>query len=376
MHEKSTFHPDLYYTIALLQTPSVGDKTARTLIAHCGSAKAVFETSKKDLAKINTIGAVTSQHINAFEGWKQTDAEMLFLEKHDITPFLYHETNYPSRLKYFDDSPTILYQKGTWNANKQARIVGIIGTRKPTSYGVELTERLVEALKPYNVTVISGLAYGIDIAAHRSAVSQNIPTVGVLAHGLSRIYPPEHRRTAEKMYEQDGALLTEFPSYVAPDRENFPRRNRIVAGLCDGLVVVETARKGGSMITATIANGYNKDVCALPGRAGDPFSAGCNFLIKSHQAALIENVEDLAYTLGWDVAAKANHAPQPELFVELDDDERRVLAELRLGTNNLLAVDELAFKTQLPLSRLAAVLLGMEFRGIIQSLPGKRYAIR
>ncbi len=370
-------HTDLYHTIALLQTPLVGDKTARTLIAHCGSAKKVFAATKKELSQIPGIGIGVADSIKKFDGWNTTDAELLFIEKHKIDATIYHESKYPNRLKHYDDLPTILYQKGDWNANKEDRIVGIIGTRKPTIYGRDFTEKLVEDLEPYKVTIISGLAYGIDVTAHRASLERNIPTVGVLAHGLGRIYPPAHLKTAERMWQEGGALLTELPSYTPPDRENFPRRNRIVAGLCDALVVAETAQRGGSMITATIAQSYHKDVFALPGRSIDTASAGCNFLIKNQQASLIEKVDDLVNMMSWEpINSTVKQAAQTALFLELNPEEQAILNILREADNKSLDIDSLTFKAQIPASRLASILLSMEFNGAIQSLPGKRYAAR
>ncbi len=374
--ENKKLHTDLYHTIALMQTPLVGDKTARTLIAHCGSAKKVFETSKKDLSQIPSIGLTIANSVKKFDGWNATDAEMIFIEKQSVKPAIYHENSYPARLKHFDDSPTILYKKGDWDANLQERIVGIIGTRKPSIYGRDFTEKLVEELQNYNVTIASGLAYGIDVTAHRAALEHNIPTVGVLAHGLNRIYPPAHLKTAERMWQEGGALLTELPSYTPPDRENFPRRNRIVAGLCDALVVAETAQRGGSMITATIAQAYYKDVFALPGRTTDAASAGCNYLIKKQQASLIENAEDLANIMSWEPINAVKQAAQIALFQELNPEEQTILTILRESGNKSLDIDVLTFKAQIPASRLAAILLSMEFNGSIQSLPGKRYAVR
>jgi DNA processing protein len=367
-------NPDLYHTIALLRVEKVGDITARELIAHCGSAEAVFAASKKELLAVPNIGATIAENVKNFTDWKRIDAEMQFLERNDITATLYHEKAYPQRLTHFSDSPTILYRKGDWDANKQERIVGIIGTRKPTNYGTAFTEKLVAALKPYNVTIISGLAYGIDGVAHRSALEHSIPTVGVLAHGLQKLYPPAHEKMSQRMWQESGALLTEFPSGTEPDRENFPRRNRIVAGLCDCLVVAETATKGGSMITANIANEYNKDVFALPGRVGEGASGGCNLLIKSHKAALLESIDDLVYVMRWNEAAQQpTKTVQAQLFLELTGDDKIIADALADRAEH--AIDALAYRTAIPMSRLSGLLLSLEFSGLVRSLPGKRYAL-
>jgi DNA processing protein len=365
---------ELYNTIALLRIEKVGDITARELIAHCGSAEAVFRASRQELLKIPNIGATIAENVKKFDDWKRIDAEMQFLDKNDISASLYHEKNYPQRLIHFADSPTIVYRKGDWDANKQQRIVGIIGTRKPTHYGIAFTEKLVAALQAYNVTVISGLAYGIDGVAHRSALENKVPTVGVLAHGLQKVYPPAHEKMAQRMWQEGGALLTEFPSGTEPDRENFPRRNRIVAGLCDCLVVAETAYKGGSMITANIANEYNKDVFALPGRVNEGISGGCNLLIKSHKAALLESIDDLVYVMRWNESAqKPTKNIQSQLFLELSGDDKIIADALADRAEH--AIDALAHRTAIPMSRLSALLLSLEFSGLVRSLPGKRYAL-
>ena len=365
---------ELYYTIALLRIEKVGDITARELIAQFGGAAAVFRASVKDILKTPNVGAVIAENIKKFDDWARIDAEMLFLERHNITATLYHEKQYPQRLVYYNDAPTILYQRGDWNANATNRIVGIIGTRKPTQYGINFTEKLVAALQPYNITVISGLAYGIDGVAHRASLEQKMPTVGVLAHGLQKIYPPAHEKMAQRMWQEGGALLTEFPSGTEADRENFPRRNRIVAGLCDCLVVTETAHKGGSMITANIANEYNKDVFALPGRVNEGISGGCNSLIKRHKAALLESVEDLVYVMRWhETANQPTKNVQSQLFLELTGDDKIIVDALREHTE--LPIDALAYRTGIVVSRLSALLLGLEFSGLVRSMPGKRYAL-
>jgi DNA processing protein len=291
--------------------------------------------------------------------------ELYFIEQHQIQTFFYLEKDYPSRLKHYPDAPLLLYFKGNASLN-HLRTVGVIGTREPSFYGKALCEELVEALAPYQAQIISGLAFGVDITAHRAALQSGQETIGVLGNGLQQIYPFHHREIAMRMIDQ-GGLLTELPSFKGPDREHFPMRNRIVAALSDAVIVVETATKGGSMITARLANDYNKDVFAFPGRVGDPKSEGCNLLIKSHRAHLIEQVEDLVYTLRWEPQTPQ----QTELFVELDEAEKQVVQLVRAKPE--ISVDELAYEMAHPISQLAPLLLSLEFKGMVRALPGNRY---
>ena len=368
---------DLLHTIALLRVANVGDVNAKTLIGHCGSAEAVFRSSKATLLKIPSIGEAIATAIMEFKNFSFAEAELNFMAKHNIDAFIYYETEYPTRLKAFIDAPTILFRKGNWDANAQHRNVAIVGTRVPTDYGIAFTEKLCADLKPYNVSIVSGLAYGIDVTAHRASIANNIPTAGVLAHGLDRIYPASNRSVAERMVmaENGGALLTEFPTDTAPERENFPQRNRIVAALSDVVVVVETARKGGSMITANIANQYSRDVFALPGKTTDANSVGCNLLIKTHRAALLESAADIAYIMGWELNEKKNakKAVQARLFLENLPAEEAAIAHV-LGIEPTM-IDTLVQKTNIPLHRIATLLLTMELNGIIRSLPGSRYSL-
>ncbi|MCB0580885.1 MAG: DNA-processing protein DprA, partial [Phaeodactylibacter sp.] len=251
------------------------------------------------------------------------------------------------------------------------RIVAIVGTRRPSVHGIHTCEELVEGLKPYGVVLISGLAYGIDITAHRKCLALDIPTVGVLGHGLRRIYPAQHQAVARAM-AQSGGLLSEYPSYTMPDREHFPMRNRIIAGLCDALIVVETRKKGGSMISAHMANDYNKDVFAVPGRIKDSCSEGCNHLIKCHKAALIEQAADIAYVMRWD-EPQAQKAIQKQLFVELTESEK-IVVDL-LSQYEAVGIDQLTGTLQVANSQMAGLLLELEFKGVIRALPGKRYVL-
>lgn len=358
------------YEIGLTQIAGVGPILARQLVAYCGSARAVFEARKKELLAIPGIGDFTARNILAKEALKTAERECLFVEKHQIKCLFYLHRDYPAKLNNLPDAPVMLYYRGEASLN-HPRMVAVVGTRRPSPQGLKACADLVEELASYQVQVISGLAYGIDICAHRQCLESNIPTIGVLGHGLDRIYPAQHRTVADKM-SRKGGLLTEFISSTLPEREHFPMRNRIVAGLCDALVVVETARKGGSMITACMANDYHKDVFAYPGRATDANARGCNLLIKSHRAALLEQASDIAYVMRWEEARQST-PQQKQLFIELSEEEKLIVNLLKEHED--ISIDHLTFTTQLKGSTLASLLLNLEFKGMIKTLPGKRYTL-
>jgi len=360
----------LFHHIALTKVPLVGAVVAKNLIAYCGSAAAVFDTPKRDLRRIPGIGPLLAENIVKQKIFKETEEELLFIEKHKVKALTFLDDDYPQRLRQYNDSPIVLYYKGNADLNP-SRIVSIVGTRKPSTYGRSICEELVAGLKDYNVMIVSGLAYGIDVCAHKKSLESGIETIGVLGHGLQKIYPATHKDVARKMIQQ-GGLLTEYPSGTDAEREHFPMRNRIVAGMCDALIVVETNRKGGSMISAEIANGYFKDVFAIPGRPKDPQSKGCNYLIKSHKAALIESADDLIQAMNWDHAGPPK-SQQTELFIELSPEEKVVVDLLRV--NEELSIDQLTLKTCTNSSQMASTLLGLEFKGLLKPLPGKRYIL-
>ncbi len=362
---------DLLYQIALTEAPMVGAVTARNLVSYCGSARAVFEAPRKDLLKIPGVGERMVESLLKKDYFEAAEAELAFIEKHHIRPLFYLDKAYPERLRHFPDSPVMLYCKGDFDLNPP-RTVGIVGTRQPTVHGISLCEELVESLADYNVLIISGLALGIDATAHRKSVETRQPTIGVLGHGLSRIYPYRHRQLADEMIEQGGGVLTELGHQSGPEREHFPMRNRIIAGLSDALIVVETALRGGSVITANFANEYNKDVFAIPGRLKDKFSQGCNHLIKTHRASLLESAADLAYTMRWTETA-TKKSLQQELFVELSEQEKTVVALLR--QHETMSIDQLTYDMRLNNSEMATLLLELEFKGMVLPLPGKRYVL-
>ncbi|WP_426328478.1 DNA-processing protein DprA [Pedobacter sp. R-06] len=361
----------MLHKIALTFIKSIGPVTAKNLLAYCGNAENVFSASKKQLLQIPGVGEKTIEAIRSTDALVRARQELDFIEKHGIEVLFFADEKYPKRLKNCIDSPILLYAKGTVDFNHQ-RIISIVGTRNATSYGKNLCKELCEVLAPYNVLIVSGLAYGIDITAHKECLVNNIPTVGVLGHGLDRMYPKIHKTIAQKMV-LNGSLLTEFPILTNPDRPNFPQRNRIIAGIADATIVVEASIKGGALITAEIANSYNKDVYAFPGRTNDVFSEGCNFLIKTNRAGLINNAHDLIYYLGWDdEVGEKKKETQTTLRLSLTPNEQRVVDALQ---NGQLSIDELCIQLNIQQSKLAIVILTLEMQGIIVSLPGKIYKL-
>ena len=360
----------IIHKIALTFIDSVGHIHAKNLLAHFGSAEAIFSAKLQDLMEVPGIGRVIAGQIVRSDALKLAEVQLKFIEKHQVDVLFYTDPNYPHQLRNCFDSPVLLYYRGTADLNHH-RILSIVGTRKATDYGRQLCKHLCEVLAGYDVLVVSGLAYGIDVAAHKESVYQNIPTVGVLAHGLDRIYPPLHLPVAKKMV-LNGGLLTEFPLHTIPEKENFPKRNRIIAGLADATIVVEATAKGGALITADIANSYDRDVYAYPGRTNDISSQGCNFLIKTNRAALINNAKDLLYYMGWEQAVPNRLTEQLQMPLGLSDSEQLIVGFLK---ESPLRIDELAIACNIPQSQLAMPLLNLEMLGILLVLPGKLYRL-
>jgi DNA processing protein len=361
----------LLHQLALSFLPDAGHITAKALLSYCGNPEEIFKAKR---TKLEMVPAIRSGAINAIlnkQSFDRAEQELKFIEKHHIKTFFYTDPDYPARLKSCYDAPVLLYYKGNADLNK-ARMVSVVGTRKATEYGKELSAALVKGLKVHDPVIISGLAHGIDGCVHKECVKNEIPTVGVLGHGLDRIFPVAHRQLAANMLP-DGGLLTEFPSETIPNRENFPKRNRIIAGLSDVTIVVEANIKGGALITAEIANSYNRDVLAFPGRTNDEFSQGCNYLIKTNRAHLISSIADLEYLLGWNEVQPLKNQPQLSMLLDLSGDEQKIADILReKGTTG---IDQLAISTQLPLSKLAISILEMEMKGYVVALPGKTYKL-
>ena len=362
---------DLIYQIALTQVPHVGYVHAKILALHFGSAASVFKASRSLLEKMEGIGAIRAGSIKAFKDFKKAEDEISFIEKYKIRPFFITDKEYPQRLLNCYDPPTMLFYKGNANLN-HSKMVGVVGTRGNTEYGKHFTEKFVKDLFPSGALIISGLAFGIDAIAHKAAIKNKLPTVGVLGHGLDTIYPSEHSGLAKDLIK-NGGLLTEFRSKTKPDKHNFPSRNRVVAGICDATVLIETSIKGGSMITAELANSYNRDVFAVPGRTNDTKSAGCNYLIKNNKAILLTDAQQFIEIMGWGDTSLHSKKNQKELFIELNDDERVVVNILR--EKESVPIDELVFKSGCSSSTLAATILNLELKNVIQSLPGKMYSL-
>jgi DNA processing protein len=363
---------ELLHRIALSLLPNVGPVIARALYSHCGSAISVFKERKALLAKIPGVGPKRIQNAFNVSVLERAAKELAFVKKHKLQVLFYTDEGYPNRLNQCSDAPCLMYYKGTANLN-HGRFVAIVGTRSSTSYGEELTKNFVEEMQGLEITMVSGLAYGIDICAHEAALQFGIPTIGVTAHGMDRIYPQIHRSVAGKMLSQ-GGILTEYPSQTPPDRENFPSRNRIVAGMCDAIVVVEASAKGGALITADLAQGYDREVFAFPGRISDEFSKGCNEYIRDNKAALITCAQDLVWLMGWsDEKKKEQTVKQTQLFFELDEDEKRVVNVLK--EKGECGIDVISACTTLPFSKLANTLLQLELKNVLKLKAGKRYSL-
>ena len=366
---------NLKYRIGITLIKGIGNNIAKNLIAYVGSEEGVFKEKQALLAKIPGIGEVLSKEIVSQDVLARAEAEMLFIQKNKIKCNYYTDKDYPYRLKECHDSPIMLYSKGNCDFNN-GKFISIVGTRNATDVGRENCKKFINELSEFqpNTIIVSGLAYGVDICAHKAALDAGLPTIGVMGHGLDRLYPASHRPTAVKMLE-NGALLTEYLSGTNPDRPNFVQRNRIIAGMCDALVVVESAAKGGALITGEMANDYNRDTFAFPGRIGDEWSAGCNALIKSNKAALIESAEDLMRYMSWEKAdAKKELSIQTALFQDLSSDEQNIVAVLRQTVDGI-QINELAISLGFPHSKLSSMLLEMEFKGVVKCAPGSVYRI-
>lgn len=366
------YSEQLKFRIALTMLNGVGNSLARNLVAWLGNEEAVFTEKPAVLELIPGIGPILSKGISQQSAvLKRAEAEIEFIHKNGIQCLYYSDDDYPYRLKECPDAPLILYAKTACSLN-EGHFVAIVGTRHATDYGKELCSKLVQGLMSLpQVTVVSGLAYGIDVTAHKLALASELPTLGVVAHGLDRIYPYSHRQIASNMLEQ-GGLVTEYPSETNPDRQNFVQRNRIIAGISDAVVVVESGAKGGALITAELGNDYNRDVFAYPGRTTDNWSKGCNTLIRQNRAALIESADDLIRAMRWERKDEVGAKPIHTLFPELTPDEQMVYNRLSTAEEGL-QVNEIALSLSIPFHRLSSLLLDLEFKDLVKSLPGGLY---
>ncbi|NCI51523.1 DNA-protecting protein DprA [Sediminibacterium roseum] len=361
---------DLLYEVALTMIPDLGPIRAKLLVEHFGDAASVFIARKKDLAAVEGIGEICARKIRQYTDLSEAEAELVFMQKHHVQPLFITHKNYPQRLLHCYDPPAMLYYRGNADLNT-GRIVSIIGTRHHTDYGKQVTEELIAALETQNILVVSGLAFGIDSIAHKAALQNGLQTVGVLAHGMDSIYPSQNKMLARDMLLQ-GGLLTEFRRNTKPDKHNFPKRNRIVAGMADATIVIETASKGGSMITAELAHNYNRDLFAVPGKITDHKSSGCLQLIRQHKAMLLTGAGQLMETMGWQ--AKKNVAKkQRELFIELTEDEKKIVQLLK--EKDMLPIDLLYLQSGLSASSMAAAMLNLEMQNLVCLMPGKMYRL-
>ena len=359
---------ELFHLLALLKVDGVGDIIAKKLLTHCGSAEDVFKTKTSQIASIDGIGSVLLKKLKDKSVFEKAEQELKFIKNNAVDVSFFLDENYPERLKHCIDGPVLLFSSGNIDL-KNRKIISIVGTRQITSYGIEFCKKLIADLAPLNPIIVSGFAYGVDIVAHQAALEHNLQTIGVVAHGLNQIYPKIHKKYVAKM-EENGGFMTEFWSSSNPEKENFVKRNRIVAGISEATIVIESADKGGSLITANMANDYNRDVFAVPGRTTDKYSQGCNNLIKTQKANLLSGAADLIYILNWDIE-KETKPVQKQLFISLDDDEQKVYDYLQKNGKELL--DTIALQCDFPIYRISGLLLNMELKGVIRPLPGKLF---
>ena len=361
---------ELLYQIALTLVPNVGAVQAKALLDEFGNAKSVFNASARQLSAVENVGEVRARSIKQFSDFTKAEEEITLIEKNNIEPVFITDSNYPKRLLNCYDAPTILYFKGNTDLNS-SKIISIIGTRNNTDYSKQVIEKLLDGIKEFSPLIVSGLAFGVDSIAHKTALQCGLPTIGVMGNGMHTIYPAQHKSLAKDMLN-NGGLLTEFNYQTKPDKHNFPRRNRIVAGMSDATIVVETALRGGSMITAELASNYNRDVFAMPGKITDSKSAGCNYLIKSNKAILLTDAQQMMEELGWQQVV-AKRKMQRELFISLTDDEQKIWDKLK--EKDSIHIDELYLQSGLSSSAVAAAILGLELQNLVLSLPGKMYKL-
>jgi DNA processing protein len=361
------------YMIALTMVPGIGSIGAKRILVHAGSAEAVFRLKRSDLLGIPGVGSLLADRILDRSLIEKAGKELESSVKKNIRCLFIDEDGYPESLRNCEDAPLVLYVRGELDLDGR-KTLSVVGTRRPTSLGLETCRKLIRELagRHPELVIVSGLAYGIDHCAHKTALECGINTLAVLGHGLNFMYPAIHRKTAARI-EASGALVTDFPAGEKPEKSNFIKRNRIIAGLSQATVVVESGNRGGALITADLANSYNRDVFAFPGRICDPASAGCNGLIKTHRAALIEDPYDLEYQLGWMPMGEKHQPGQTSMFRDLSPDEQAVIRVLQSEGDS--SVDLICFQSGIPVSRISGILLGLELEGLVRVLPGNCYGL-
>lgn len=359
---------DLFTLLALQKVELVGDVVAKKLLNQFENPADIFKAKANEITAIDGVGAVLVKKLKDKSVFEKAEAELKFIQDNAINVHFYKENSYPDKLKHCFDAPVLLFSSGNINL-KQPKIISIVGTRQVTSHGSEFCKNLIAEIAPLNPIIVSGFAYGVDIVAHQAAMEHGLQTIGVLAHGLNQIYPSSHKKYCKKM-EENGGFITEFWSSSNPDKENFVKRNRIVAGMTEATIVIESAERGGSLITAMLANDYNRDVFAVPGRITDKFSLGCNNLIKTQKAHLLTSAADLIYMLNWDIKESAKSV-QKQMFVDLQPDEQIVYDYLLQKGKELM--DTIALDCGFPIYVLSGMLLNMELKGVIRPLPGKLF---
>lgn len=360
------------YKIALSLIPNIGPILARKLVAYVGSVEGVFKQKNSVLEKVPGIGQGKIHRFNQGEVLKMAETELKHIAENGISYKFYLDDDYPARLRECDDGPLVLYYRGQDYFNSQ-KLIGVVGTRRSTAYGEQITEKLIEDLSSLfpDLVVVSGFAYGIDICAHKKAMQCSLPTIAVFGHGVNQTYPIVHKKYVSSVLEK-GALVSEFSTQKKADPGNFVSRNRIIAGLTDATIVIESGEKGGSLLTADMALSYNRDVFAFPGRANDTMSRGCNKLIKTNAAALIESANDLVFSMKWDIE-NTPKVVQKNLFNDLTKEEETIINALE--KQHPVSINELSRKLKTPVSKLSSALLKLEFDGLVKALPGSNFKL-
>ncbi len=362
---------ELLYLLALQKVKGIGTINAKKLIAHIGSAEAVFSEKKQTLQKINGIGSNTISDLYNKENLKNAAKECDYILANNIKYNSFLDDSYPEKLKHCIDGPLLLFSDGNIHYDKQP-IISIVGTRKMTSYGRDFIKNLIDGIKEYNPIIVSGFAYGVDITAHKTAIKNNLQTIAVLANGIDKMYPKVHAKYIHQVLE-NGGFYTEHWHDEEPLREYFLKRNRIIAGLSEATIIIESAQRGGSLVTATIANSYDRDVFAVPGRTTDTFSQGCNNLIRTNRAALLNSAQDLVYLLNWDQKKNAKKIIQRQLFIDLKGDEKIIYDYLQKTGKVLL--DTISLECKIPIYKISGVLVNLELQGLVRPLPGKLFEV-